>query len=178
MKKTTLAGVPLRAARTVQNTSRVAEALRLLDEDAEALCVLDEEGRTMGTISPRDLRNLVFNRTTQVDAFVNARAFPVSQDLDLHDVAGALADDPDILVIPVVATESGELVGLVRRADVLRAASAGWSPTPPARPKGVAAPIAVATNDGYGNRNNTTVIKSPRVRSTLSRIRQARQEAS
>jgi CBS domain-containing protein len=175
MKKTTLAGVPVRPTRTVQSTSRVAEALRMLDEDAEALCVLDDEGRTVGTISPRDLRNLVISRTTQIEPYVNARAFPVSPDLDLDDVAGALADDPEILVIPVVATDTGQLVGIVRRADVLRAAGAKQVAAPVLTPSQRISAAAPATSDGYGYRNNTTVIKAPR---TLARIRQARQEAS
>lgn len=106
--------------------ARVPEILRIIGESrATSFPVLDAEGRLVGTISVHDIRDLLLDPAANdlvIAADLCDRDVPtVTPETSLGQALGRMEAD-DVEEIPVVdADEPRRIVGLLSRADVIRA---------------------------------------------------------
>jgi len=97
---------------------KVEEVTRVLYyHGISGLPVIDEEKRVIGMVSEADILARKTGQET-VGEIMSAPAYTVSEDAPLEEIA-ALLTEKKIKRVPVV--REGKLVGIVSRADVVRA---------------------------------------------------------
>lgn len=120
---------------TISPEAPVSSALGLLQErDCRHLPVLDGEGELVGMVSDRDLRGLFVwdpdvgsflgaaeaRMATAVSALMSADVVTVTTATPLREVVDVFLDNR-LGAVPVVHTDTGELVGIISYVDLLRA---------------------------------------------------------
>jgi len=118
---------------TVDATTTVGKVLeRLFELDVRHLPIVDD-GRLVGIVSDRDLRDVtarlvsqgVVERTRCLTApvadIMSSDVLSVEPETDLGEVVDLMIEHR-VGALPVVASENDELVGIVSYVDVLRAA--------------------------------------------------------
>ena len=102
---------------------------RLIEEGVTDAPVLDDDGRLVGMLSEYDCLRLLAEGSNgkqprgPVREFMSRKVTQVPPGMDVYYVAGMFLSEPTQRRFVVV--DSGELIGVVTRKDVLRAVQAG-----------------------------------------------------
>jgi len=97
---------------------KVEEVTRVLyHHGISGLPVLDDEGRVIGMVTEADILARTAGQDT-IEDIMSAPAHSVSEEAPLQEIASLLTDKK-IKRVPVV--REGRLVGIVSRADIVRA---------------------------------------------------------
>ena len=104
-------------------SSPVEQVIRVLyHHGISGLPVIDDEKRVIGMVTEADILGRKTGQDTVQD-IMSAPAYTVSEDTELDQIA-VLLSEKKIKRVPVV--REGTLVGIVSRADVVRALASRW----------------------------------------------------
>lgn len=109
--------------RTIGPDAMLAEAIELLiAEKISGMPVINARGKMIGIISEKDILNFAFSgnlRNTKVREAMTKDVVSFTSDTDVDTIALAIAHNK-FRRVPIV--DSGKLVGIVSRRDIIRVA--------------------------------------------------------
>ncbi len=111
---------------TIGPEATLAEAIQvLLDQKISGMPVVDASGRLVGIISEKDMLNFAFSGNlalTKVEEAMTREIVSFSPETDITEIALAIGQR-HFRRVPIL--EAGNVVGIVSRRDIIRAALLG-----------------------------------------------------
>jgi len=108
---------------TICLEASLKDAIELLVANGiSGLPVIDDENKLVGIITEKDIINFAFSgnlNNTRVSEAMSREVTSFSADTDIHAIALAISQH-NIRRVPIV--ESGKVVGIISRRDIIRAA--------------------------------------------------------